>query len=447
VARPNVLVDPVGPTLLRLAGPMTIGIASIILFNVVDTFWVGQLGDTRLAAMSFTFPVVSVIMSLSMGLGIGTTSVVSRAIGQGDQAKVRRLTTDSLMLSVLLVVTFAVTGLLTIDPLFSALGAEPDTVVLIRQYMVPWYLGIGLIVVPMVGNSAIRATGDTKTPSLIMMIAGFVNMAFDPFLIFGIGPFPRLELRGAAISTVLSFGTTTLAALWLLGPRLHMLDGVQLRLSKLWSSWRQIIFIGLPASAANMLVPLSAGIITRILAGYGHEAVAGYGVSTRIESFTMVGIGALSSSIAPFVGQNYGARQHERIRAAISFAFRSSMVFGAVLAGMLALLGPHIAALFSDSPDVIDVAASYMRIVPVGYGALGVCMLASSSFNAVNRPLAASAIIAMRLFVFAVPLAIFGSRWFGVPGVFAGIIIGNLGMGLIAGHVARIGFAAEVAGR
>ena len=166
---------------------MLIGIAAIVLFNVVDTFWVGQLGAAELAAMSFTFPVVMVVFSVSMGIGIGATAVIARALGHGDEDQVRRLTTDALLLANVAVTAVAIGGLLTMDPLFRALGADEATLVLIRQYMVPWYLGVGFLVIPMVGNSAIRATGDTKTPSYVMLVTGLVNAVLDPFLIFGWG--------------------------------------------------------------------------------------------------------------------------------------------------------------------------------------------------------------------------------------------------------------------
>ena len=160
----RLLTEPVGPTLIRLALPMVVGLAAIILFTVVDTFFVGRLGATPLAAMSFCFPVNFVVYSVTMGIGIGTTSVISRAIGEGDQARVRRLTTHALVLALGTVTLIAGIGLVTMDPIFSAMGADATTLPLIREYMTPWLWGVGLLVIPMVGNSAIRATGDTVSP-------------------------------------------------------------------------------------------------------------------------------------------------------------------------------------------------------------------------------------------------------------------------------------------
>jgi len=202
---------------------MFIGILAMQIFNLVDTFFVGQLGARQLAAMGFTFPVVLVINSIALGLGIGASSVISRAIGEGNQAKVRRFTTDALSLSVMIVTLFVVTGLFTIEPLFRSLGASGDVLQYIKSYMKIWYLGMPFVVIPMVGNNAIRATGDTKTPSFVMVSAVLINIILDPLLIFGYGPFPRWELAGAALATVISRGITMVLSLWILYHRERML--------------------------------------------------------------------------------------------------------------------------------------------------------------------------------------------------------------------------------
>ena len=152
------------------------GIFALVAFNVADTYFVGQLGAKHLAAMSFTFPVVMTLGSLAMGLGVGASSIIARAIGEGQHTRVQRFTTNSLILSVLAVGIFVTLGLFTIDPLFTALGADADILPLIRDYMQIWYFGMIFLVVPMVGNSAIRSAGNTTTPSLIMTIAAGIKI-------------------------------------------------------------------------------------------------------------------------------------------------------------------------------------------------------------------------------------------------------------------------------
>ena len=431
------LDGPVGSTLLRLAAPMVLGLVAVVLFNVVDTFWVGRLGARELAAMSFTFPVVFLIMSIAMGMGIGVTSVVSRVIGAGKSDEVCRLTTDGLLLANAMVVVVALVGLATINPVFRALGAPPDIVALIRQYMVPYYIGVGFIVIPMTGNAAIRATGDTRTPSLIMIIAGGVNIVLDPLLIFGIGPFPRLELQGAAIATVIAYMVTFVAAFWILWKREHMLEFSRPRVRDVLASWSRILYIGVPAAGTQMLVPLGTGILTRIVSGFGPEAVAAFGVGTRIESLSLIGPMALASSFAPFVGQNLGAKNCRRIRSGLRFSILTSLVYGAVMAIALAILARPIASVFTKESDVVELIVRYLSVVPVSYGLFGGMFAVNATFNASNHPLRAALVISFRLFVLAVPLALLGSMWNGVPGIFGGIAAANIVIGVIAILMAR----------
>lgn len=435
--RVSLLEGPVGSTLLKLAGPLAIGLVAVILFNVVDTFWVGRLGATELAAMSFTFPVVFLIMSIAMGMGIGVTAVVSRVIGAGDSDQVCRLTTDGLLLANAMVVVMALVGLASIDPVFRLLGAPPDIVALIRQYMIPYYIGVGFIVIPMTGNAAIRATGDTRTPSMIMIIAGGVNIVLDPLLIFGIGPFPRLELQGAAVATVISYMVTFFAAFWILWKRERMLEFSRPRVRDVLDSWSRILYIGAPAAGTQMLVPLGAGILTRIVSGFGPEAVAAFGVGTRIESLSLIGPMALASSFAPFVGQNLGARNYQRIRRGLRFSLLTGLVYGAVMAVVLALLARSIASVFTEESDVVELVVRYLSIVPVSYGLFGGMFAVNATFNASNHPLRAALVISFRLFVLAVPLAWLGAMWSGATGVFGGIAVANIVIGLIAILMAR----------
>ena len=205
---------PVGPSLIRLSIPMIFGLVSILLINLVDTFYISLIGVRELVAISFTFPVTFTLMSFSFGIGIGASAVISRAIGEGDHHRVQRLTTDSLLLVALIILCVAGISFISLRSIFTLMGATDESFPLIEEYMIPWLMGVVFVVIPIVGNSAIRATGDTKTPSLIMVIAAVVNAVLDPLLIFGYGPFPELGIQGAAIATVISFISIMLAGLW-----------------------------------------------------------------------------------------------------------------------------------------------------------------------------------------------------------------------------------------
>jgi putative MATE family efflux protein len=415
----------------RMAGGMLFGFGAMAAFNAVDTYFVGQLGAVQLAAMSFTFPVVMLLHAISFGLGIGLSSVVSRAIGAGDPHKVHRLVTDGLILAVAVVLIVSLCGLLTIHPLFSLLGAKGETLELIRKYMFIWYLGVPFVIIPMTGNNAIRATGDTLTPSLIMVAAVVVNIILDPLLIFGIGPFPALGISGAAIATVVSRFSSLLLSLGILGMREKLLSFEIPDRITVFASWRQIAFVGAPAALVQMITPLSLGVITRLLAHFGEKVVAGFGAAGRVEMLAMIIPMSLAAVMAPFTGQNWGARKGSRIIRGVKFSSLVSIVWGGVLFIAGLFCAEQILGLFSSDADIIHAGAGYLRMVSVSYGFLGILVIASQCFNALNRPLESAGITLIRSFVINIPLALLGAHLWGETGVFSASLVTNLVAGSI----------------
>ena len=427
---------PVGQQLVNLTLPMLGGIFAVVAFTLVDTYFVAQLGTSELAAMSFTFPVVIILGNLTFGLGVGVSSVVARAIGEGNRKKVRRLTTDSLTLSLLVVSLIVILGMVTIDPLFRAMGAQSEVLDLVRRYMVIWYPGTLCLVVPMVGNSAIRAVGNTKIPSLIMAIAAGINLVLDPLLIFGGFGFPRLEMEGAAIATVVARAIAMLASLAFLHYRERLISFRWPTLEQVLRSWKSILHVGLPAAGTSTIVPISLGFITSLVALYGPEAVAGFGVASKVEAMASIALLAISASIGPFIGQNWGAQKFRRVELSLRLSFLFCLVWGLLSAIILALASPWIAARFTADAEAIAIATNYLAIVPISYGAFGIVLVSSATFNALGKPFPSVIITATRMLLLYVPLAYLGSKLFGINGIFIAACCSNAlgGLGAFLWH-------------
>ncbi|MDP8226158.1 MAG: MATE family efflux transporter [Candidatus Celaenobacter polaris] len=421
--RAKLIDGPIGKLLIKLTAPMIVGMLGMVAFNLVDTFFVGKLGVTQLAALSFTFPVILVVNSIALGVGMGASAIISRAIGEGDTYKVRRITTDSLMLAIVLVFIFVIIGLSTIGPLFKLLGATPQVLPYIKQYMGIWYFGMFFVLIPMVGNNAIRATGDTKTPSAIMVVAVIMNFIMDPMLIFGLGPFPALGIHGAAISTVIARFSASVAATWVLVRRDRMVTFERTPLREIFASWKAILFIGVPIAGARMILPISFGIITRLISAYGPKAVAGFGVASRIEFFALAVIRALSSVFGPFIGQNLGAKLFDRVKRGLQLAELFSLVWGFGSFIILFIFAKPIAGIFSKDPVVIETIIKYLSIVPLGYGLQGVLLLCNVSLNVLQKPFHAAGLVTIQMFVLYIPLAYLGSHILQIQGTFIGITI------------------------
>ncbi len=432
VPRPTLTVGPVHQHLLALTVPMIWGVLALMSFNLADTWFVAQLGELELAAMSFTFPVVMVLLSLGIGLMAGTASVLARLIGRNEPERVRRVTTDALLLAAGLAVVLSLIGLATIEPLFRLLGASDEVLVLIAEYMRVWYAGFALLLVPMVGLGAIRATGDSRLQSRIMMASAGLNLVLDPLLIFGLAGLPRLELQGAALATVLARAMMLVAGYWALARRKQMLTFILPSLQDLRTSWAMVLHVGLPAAGTNIIIPAATAAVVALIAQFGASAVAAFGAATRLEQLVLVVFYAMSAVIGPFVGQNLGAGLHDRIHTAVRQCAVFCLGFGLVCALLLALAGRVLMAQFSDSAEVVGLGAAYLLIVPLSYGAAGIVMVVNAAFNGLGQPLPAVAVSAIRMGALYLPLAWLGGRAGGVVGVFAAACVANLVSGTIA---------------
>lgn len=410
----------------------------MVVFNLVDTFFVSRLGTEELAAMSFTFPAIMFIMSIALGFGIATSSVVSNAIGRGDHHQVQRLTTDSLIISFFIVVVFAVLGLLSMDPLFRLFGASGQTLILVKQYMFIWYLGVAFVVIPMVGNNAIRACGDTLFPSLIMIISMLVNLVLDPLLIFGLCGFPRLELKGAAIATVIARGVALVLSLLTLHFKEKLIDFAIPSFGELIDSVKQIFYIGIPSAVSRLLIPITLAVIMRFVAGFGYAAVAAFGVSVKIEMFVSILIMALATALIPFVGQNWGAKKYDRVKEAVKKANIFSLWWGLVTFIVLLALAVPLGKLFGKDAQVAKHITWYLWIIPISYGLRGCAFLTVSVFNAMNKPLLSIGLNLVRMFLLYIPLALIGSRLAGLAGLFVGLCLANILAGTISITIGKL---------
>lgn len=413
------------PLVLRqMTVPMTFGMIAILMFNLVDTFFISLLGTKALAAISYTFPVTFAVNCITMGIGMGLSTSIARLLGQGQAQDAARFSTHGLILAVTLVVVASTIGYFSIEPLFLALGANADLIPLIMQYMQIWYLTIPLLVIPMAGNSAIRATGDTKTPAKIMMLAGFINGLLDPLLIFGYGPFPELGIQGAAIASAFSWLGALMGSLYVLAKREKLLALPSLKFIN--RDWKQILKIGTPAAMSNALTPISGAILMMMLSSHGTAAVAAYGAAQRVESILILVLMSLTSALTPFIAQNMGANNPARSFAGLFISMRFSMVFQLGIFIMMVPLSIPIAALFSQEQAVKDLLWHYLLVVPFSYGFQGMMMMLVSGLNALHQPMRAFQWSFMRLFLFTLPCAWLGGQLYDIEGLFIGIALGNV---------------------
>jgi len=429
---PDLLNNDIAVTLRKMTLPMILGMIVLMTFGLVDTFFIGMLGTQQLAAISFTFPVTFTVISLNIGLGIGTSAIIAKLLGAGQHDQAKETATGALMLTMVLAIVLAIAGVMTMEPIFRLMGADQQQLFFIKEYMLVWYAAGVFLAMPMVGNSVLRASGDTKTPSYVMAFGGLINVILDPILIFGWGPVPALGIQGAAFATLIAWAVGLFYILYILAIKRKLIEPKLLNWQQLKRRAGSILKIGLPAAGANMLTPISAGIVTAVVADYGPEAVAAWGVGGRLESIASIVVLSLSMSLPPFISQNFGANKLERVTQAYSLCVKFVIVWQLFIFVILALLSSVIANIFTDEPDVASIIIMFLVIMPLGYGLQAVTVLTNSSFNAMHMPMSALLLNFTRLFVFVVPFSFLGSYWFNLFGLFWAGVLANLIVGCIA---------------
>ena len=428
--RDEIVSAPVSRVLYKLTLPMVIGIVAVFFFNLVDTFFIGLLGTRSLAAVSFTMPIAMVVMNLAIGLGIASSALIARAIGGNEHHLAQRYVMASLLLTAAIASAMLFLGWHFNDDLFVLLGADAELLPVIWQYMKFYWPGAWLMMFMIVINSSMRAVGNTKLPSMMMLGSAVLNAILDPILIFGLGPLEGMGIAGAALASTICWLIVVLVMVYSLA-KIDLLHWAQLTFRELLSIWQRLMAVGIPAMITNVLVPIASGILLIMIAPMGEQSVAAFGVGARLEPFSIVVILALTSTIPVFVGQNFAAGQHARVWQALSVSVRFILAWQIGVWLLLWLASPFIALIFSQDPVVIEKVAHYLMLMPIGYAGLGIVLCANAALNALQRTGVSMMLNLVRLSLFYIPLAWVGARFYGFEGLLLGASLGNLIAGFI----------------
>ncbi|NRA60995.1 MAG: MATE family efflux transporter [Psychrobium sp.] len=433
------LTAPVNSTLKNMTIPMMFGMILLMSFNIVDALYVSMLGTASLAAFSFTFPVTFTIFSLAIGLGIGVSAVVAKTLGREDKVLARQHASVAMIVSAILIYSLAMIALSFLPQIFSTMGANNDNISLIKLYMTPWLIGSLIIIMPSIGNSVMRASGDTKTPAKVMGIGAILNALLDPIFIFGFGPIEGMGIKGAAIASICASVISCLIVYYKLTFTYKML-GWGYKLEEIMYSARQILTIAIPAAASNMMTPISSSILTAMVAQYGTEAVAAFGVGSRVETFAVIVVLALSMSLPPFISQNFGAGHLKRVKEGYLSSIKFVMLWQAMIYVVLLLSSGLIARAFTDDEKVVEIIVLFLIIIPLAHGLGGVTILSNSSLNALHKPMVSVGLNIVRLFVLMLPFAYLGCYLADIKGLIIGVTIAGALTGVMSFFVIKYHF-------
>lgn len=418
----------VGRTLFAMAFPLLAGTFAMNAYNLTDTWFVAQLGTLPLAAMGFTFPVVMLLTCVALGIGTALTTLVSHAIGRHDHDDAGRLVTHGLTLILCVAACLSVAGYLLVVPVFRALGADVGIQPLIASYMRVWYIGSVFMAIPMVGKGLLISAGDSKGAGLCMIIGPILNTILDPIMIFGLLGCPAMGIRGAAMATVIAQAVSTLMLLHFLYNRHGLLKWAWRGFT---GSMRRIVRFAIPSILSMVLMPVAATVITKILSGFGNEAVAAAGAAQRIEMFAFIIPMALGISLTPFVSQNFGAGRLDRVRAGFKTGVLFALIYGGFISAVFIITAPWLAAIFTDDPKVAGTIVLYIRLISPGYGMMESHRYCGFILTGLHRPSSATLLNTLRIMLFLIPFSWVGAQMFGLKGVFAGRLATDLLTGCV----------------
>ncbi len=409
----------------RMAVPMVVGIFAVMVMNTVDTYFVSKLGVNELATMGYVVPVILVLFAITWGVATGASSIISRKLGSNSIDNAKSYVTYTILLAFIIGLIFAICGYLTIDFLFPVMGAEQKLLLYLHEYMDIWYLGCFFVVIQMVGNSMIRSFGNSRFPSILMIIMSVINLVLDPILIFGFWIIPAMGLKGAAIATIISYIIVFCISIYVMYFKMRIISYKYINF-KIFNYWKNIFKIALPTIISNLTVPLSFMITIKLVSNYGTVAVGGLTIASRLESLAFIFLHAVSSVVTPIIGQNWGGELYDRVKKAMYIFFKFAFIWGITVTTILWLFASDITAWFSNDKAVISSAKLYLYIIPITYAFLAVNVIICGFANAVGKPKFALIFTLFRLFIIYIPLAYIFSNIFNLAGIYFAIAMSNV---------------------
>ncbi|OGC23702.1 hypothetical protein A2291_04030 [candidate division WOR-1 bacterium RIFOXYB2_FULL_42_35] len=411
-----------------LAIPMIISNMLQAGLNLVDMFWVGRLGAAAIAAVAMSGSLLMIVMFIMIGVGIGTTAMVARAIGENDQAKADNAAMQSLILGFFSSIILALIGYFSAPFLLKLLGADAEVLTLGLGYMRILFVGVNVIFYIFFITAILNGAGDAATPMIIAIIMTVANIILDPLLIFGIGPFPRLGVDGAALASVLAEGIGSIIALEVL---LRGRSRVHVRLQYLRVNFLiifQILRIGVPASAQMILRGFLNLALIVVVAGFGTQAVAAFGVCIRFNMLALMPGFALGMAAATLVGQNLGAKKPERAMASAWLATGYYAVFMGAMTVLFLIFAPSVIAFFNNDAQVVEIGTNYLRISAWGYVFVALGIVLSRSLSGAGDTIVPLIITFVALWLVQIPLAFYLSRFtsLNLDGVWVAILVAYL---------------------
>lgn len=390
--------------LWKLAIPVMFGMAVQTIYSIADMIFVGRISSTSIAALAFVFPLMFFSIGITFGLGSGVTAVIAQFIGARDQKRASNAAEHGVLLAVVIGLFFSAGGLIWGRKLLTVLGATENILPEALAYFNIIAGGLLLQVMAVLFRSIFNGEGNTRTPMIVQSVGVLLNIILDPILIFGL----NMGISGAALATVISQLVVASILGWLMFVRKQM--HVQFKPASFHFS-RQIIsrilVIGIPASLSMVIMSVGAGIFNYILIHFSEHAVAGYQVAGRLDQIFFLPVMAIAGSLVTLVGMFYGARRIDLIRAVSYYGMGRAVLIGFITAIVFWISAPWVFQIFTDDPEIQQVAIQYIRTLAFFYPFIAVGMTSGRILQGLGSGMPSLILTAIRVALISAPLSWF----------------------------------------
>ena len=399
-------VMPVNRLLITMSVPMMLAMLVQALYNVVDSVFVSQLSEDALNAVSLAFPVQNIMIALAVGTGVGVNALLSKSLGEQDAERANRTAEHGVLLAAITCVVFMVLGTLLARPFYMVQVAnEPVIVEYGTQYMQICSLFSAGIFMEVMFERLLQSTGRTMYTMFTQGVGAVFNIIFDPLLIFGIGPFPRLEVAGAAVATVMGQFVAAILAILFNHFRNHDIK-LSLRGFR-FDGWivRRIYMVGAPSIIMNAIGSLMVFGMNQILLTFTKTATAVLGVYFKVQSFVFMPIFGLNNGMVPIIAYNYGARKKDRLLRTVKLGVLYAVLI--MIVGLLVVqtIPDKIFLLFQADENMLSIGVPALRIISLSFVFAGYCVVTSATFQALGEGIQSMIVSIVRQLVVLLPAA------------------------------------------
>lgn len=358
---------PINKLLLEMAIPMVISMLVQSIYNIVDSMFVAQVSEDALTAVSLAFPVQNILIAFGVGIGVGASALLSRFLGENNREKVGSVALHGVAISGITYLVFAIIGLLFTKGYVNHQGQNAVVSQYTKEYLyIVTIFSIGIFFQTL-AEKLLQATSLTKFTMITQMSGAILNIILDPILIFGLFGFPRLEVKGAAIATVIGQVFGALVGFYFNKTKNHDIKFTSKKFKFHGDIVKQIFWIGLPTIVMNTIGSLVVFALNTILKSFGSSSIAAYGVMFKFQSFAFLPVFGISNALTTIVSYNYGARKKDRIKESIALSIKSSFALMAIAVLIMWIFPQQLLGMFNATDNMIEIGVPMMRIVSLSY--------------------------------------------------------------------------------